>query len=87
MCAHTACFYSHDVHAAKHHTLVASVHFADHLFALQRDTAVKGLQNLTEQNETLKHKVTSPCTLGCDLVMVLQIPVVIEVAVCADHTE
>ncbi len=44
---------------------------------MQRDTAVKGVQNLTTQNETLKHEVAL-CTLGCDLVIVLQISIVIE---------
>ena len=42
---------------------------------MQRDTAAKGIQDVTKQNETLKREVT-PCTLGCDLVVVLLIPIV-----------
>ncbi len=43
---------------------------------MQRDTAAKWIQDVTKQNETLKHEVT-PCTLGCDLVVVLPIHIVI----------
>ena len=62
-----------------------SLTLKEHWFAMQRYDAVKKVQDLTKQNEILKHEVT-PCTLGCEIALLLQISIVNgSCCVCRSH--